>query len=337
MREWLEQRAVRARDDLVLARVPAAHGNGLGASLQGLPAVGRADPVAVDLLDVDVLAVDPAGGETPGDVPRVAHHEVGRAGERRSEDVPAGRVQVDVEERVRDGMGLVRVHCEHGLAGCRQRPRHGPVVAAAEPRVGIDEADRPQVQVPQGFGQTTHFVGVLVREDGRMPAEPIDPVAGHDAPEEHLLRPGVSLEPVREAVTGGDVGPCEGPRGRADPGEFGRRRIERSDVGVETVEISVDDPVPFAVRDSEPSGGHVERSMQQVLPHKALAHDLGGVAVRVEARQVDLPQALVPLDVAHAAIRVGDRGGVDVRDAEAIVADLEGGVAAGDLDASIHG
>ena len=335
--ERFEQGAVRAGDDFVFARLLAAHGNGLHASLERLPAVRRAHAVCVHLFDVDVVVVDHAGGEAPREIARVSHHEVGHTREGRPEHVPAGRMEVDVEERVRDRVRLVGVHGEQGFAGRGQRARHGPVVAAAEARVGVDEADGPKVQFAERFCQAAHLVGVGFGEQRCVRAEALDPVARHDPPEEHLLRPVPRLEPAREAVPRGNVGARERPRCRRGPGELGRRGIEGSHVGVQPVEIRVDDPVARALRHADPGRRHVEGAMQQVLPDKALAQDFRSVAVRIEARQVDLPQALVALDVAHAPVGVGDRRGVDVRDAQVIVADLEGGVAVGDLDASIHG
>ena len=82
--------------------------------------------------------------------------------------------------------------------------------------------------------------------------------------------------------------------------------------------------------------GNVECAMQHVLTDEALAEHFRGVAVGVEAGQVDLPEPLVALDVSHAAISVGDRRRVDVRDAEIVPADVERAVAVGDVEGSVH-
>ena len=52
---------------------------------------------------------------------------------------------------------------------------------------------------------------------------------------------------------------------------------------------------------------------------------------------MNLPKAFVALDIAHAAERVGDGTGVDVRDAEIVPADVEFAVAVGYVEMSIHG
>ena len=83
--------------------------------------------------------------------------------------------------------------------------------------------------------------------------------------------------------------------------------------------------------------GNVERAVQNVLAYEALAEHFRGVAVGVQAGQVDLPKPLVALDVSHAAEGVGDGGRVHVRDAEVVPADVERAIAVWDAEGLIHG
>ena len=223
-----QQRSVpRAADGDGPRRVLPRHLDLLGPHLQGL--IGLAHPygVAAHLLQVEVLDVDVAGGQTPGHRGVAADDHAGHTGEAVAGHLERARlghrpaVQTQLGEGRRDRGGQVGVVGQDRLAGGGPVSRHDPGVGpgGAVDRTVRDQGrhrlqparDRPQhvgvrggVRGGQPAGQRPAGAGVsLGVEDARA-----DGARGDDGVEAALQR--VVRPQVRGLV-------------RADPGEHQRR------------------------------------------------------------------------------------------------------------------
>src|SRR5581483_3554448 len=83
----------------------------------------------IELFDVEVLLVEAEDGESPSDMFIVPESYPRQSRLARTDDVPAGRDQVDHVAQRRLGNNAMRIVGQQRLAGVRQGTRNRPVVA----------------------------------------------------------------------------------------------------------------------------------------------------------------------------------------------------------------
>ena len=94
------------------------------------PAIMGAVAVLLHLLNKQVVAVDKARGQSPSNVIGETHHEVRHTWKRCTKGIPVTRVQMHIEEGVRNRIRLMRVSGQQRCTADGALRCYRPVIAA---------------------------------------------------------------------------------------------------------------------------------------------------------------------------------------------------------------